>query len=152
MSQINRYSSLHTAKTWRSRSFVALTVLLVALLASAGQSLADGAAVADGSWTKKTQSASGTWEIEDAGGVLKLTVSDDFKTRKAPDLKIFLSPLTVAEVKNKNATSGSLFVAELPKFKGGFEVTLPAGTELGDYNSVLIHCEKYTKLWVAADL
>ncbi len=152
MRQVTRYSLLHTAKTWRSGSSAALSVLLFVLLASAGQVLADGAAVADGSWTKKTQSASGTWKIEDVGGVLKLTVSDDFKTKKAPDLKIFLSPLSAAEAQNKNATSESLFVAELPKFSGGFEVTLPAGTELDDYNSVLIHCEKYTKLWVAADL
>lgn len=127
-----------------------LILIIVSLLAL--PALAENAKLASGTWTKKSQSAAGSWKIYQKDGQIKMMVSDDFKTRKAPDLKIFLSPWTAAEAKNKNATTGSLFVAELPKFKGGFEVALPAGTDLSQYKSVLIHCEKYTKLWVASDL
>ncbi len=137
----------------RFRFVTALTVFLLVFLAAGSQLAAtDSNAVAQGSWTKKTQSASGTWKITDVGGNLVFEVSDDFKTKKAPDLKIFLSPLTASAAENKNAITKSLLVAELPKISGSFEVALPAGTNLDDYNSVLIHCEKYTKLWVASDL
>ncbi len=151
-----------THLTQKTRSLPDLIVLLLLFFAASTQvaaqgataagATAAGATVASGSWTKKTQSASGTWKITEAGDQLKFEVSSDFKTRKAPDLKIFLSPLTASEAQNNNAVNESLLVAELPKVSGSFEVTLPAGTNLSDYNSVLVHCEKYTKLWVASDL
>ena len=136
--------------TTKSR-FTACLITSLLLLATSPLS-ADGTAVAEGSWTKKSQTAKGTWKITQTDAKLVLSVSADFKTRKAPDLKIFLSPLSASEVQSKTATAKSLFVAELPKFKGGFEITLPEGTDLADYRSVLIHCEQFTKLWVAADL
>jgi len=76
-----------------------------------------------GTWTKKSYTASGKWSIvQDASGQ-KVVLDADFKTKKGPDLKIFLSPKTVAEVNGKNATTGSVF-----------------------------HCEKYSKLWAAGAL
>ena len=115
-----------------------LAGLLLLLVAVSGSLLAaDTNPLAHGTWSKKTQSTSGTWKIVEDGGKLKLVVSSEFKTRKAPDLKIFLSPLKADQADNENATTKSLFVGRLPTVKGGFEIELPAGTDLEEYESVL---------------
>lgn len=116
--------------------------LLLGATAAFGQS---------GSWTKKANTVNGTWSITDKGG--KKTISlKGFKTATAPDLKIFLSPNTVAGVTSKNATKGAVFVAKLKSSKGDQAYTLPAGVDLSKYKSVIIHCEKYSKLWGAGKL
>lgn len=102
---------------------------------------------ASGSWFKKTQRVSGSWTID--GRTLTLT---GFKTKKAPDLKIFLSPHPVESLTNKNATRGAKRVALLRSPTGDQAYTLPAGVKLSDYRSIMIHCEKYSKLWGAAPL
>jgi len=84
--------------------------------------------------------------------VTTISLDDDFSTRNAPDLKIFLSPLSASEVKNKTAVPGSLLIAPLQSNKGQQSYVVPAGTDLSQYKSVIIHCEAYTKLWSAADL
>ena len=62
-------------------------------------------AAESGSWTKKSFSVSGTWSIVEEGGKHFVVLSDDFKTKKAPDLKIFLSNHTVDSANGKNAHS-----------------------------------------------
>lgn len=98
-------------------------------------------------WTKKSQSIAGTWVIAD--GTLTLT---GFSTRKAPDLKIFLSPQTVDRLSNRNAENGAVLIAPLKSPKGDQSYPLPADIDLTQFKSILIHCQKYTKLWGAADL
>ena len=41
--------------------------------------------IASGSWTKKSFKVSGTWSIYTENGTTYVALSDDFKTRKAPD-------------------------------------------------------------------
>ncbi len=107
----------------------------------------------EGTWTKKNYKASGTWSIvEEDDGSRFVVLSDDFKTRNAPDLKLFLSPRTVEDLENGNATSGSFFIAELKKNKGGQRYKLDDSVDLSEFESIIIHCEKYTKLWSAAAL
>ncbi len=131
---------------------MATAVLLLLAVVSGSPLVADSNQLAHGTWSKKTQSASGTWKIVEDDGYLKLVASSEFKTKKAPDLKIFLSPLKADQAGNENATTKSLLVGRLPTVKGGFEIELPVGTDLEEYESVLIHCDKYSKLWSAANL
>ncbi|GHC65829.1 DM13 domain-containing protein [Roseibacillus persicicus] len=104
-----------------------------------------------GVWTKKANTINGTWSIKEQGGK-KVLVLKDFKTATAPDLKIFLSKRTVADLSSRNATQGSLLVAKLKTTKGDQSYALPANVDLSKYKSVIIHCEKYSKLWGAAKL
>lgn len=105
-----------------------------------------------GVWTKKTSKSSGDWSIVKEGDKTLIKLSGDFKTRNAPDLKIFLSPLSAAEANGKNATNGSLMVAPLSSNAGAQTYEIPTGLNLAAYKSILIHCEAYAKLWSAADL
>ena len=117
-----------------------------------GEAEASGGVIASGTWTKKSFKTKGSWTLSAENGVTTISLDDDFSTRNAPDLKIFLSPLSAASVKNKTAVPGSLLIAPLQSNKGRQSYIVPAGTDLSKYKSVIIHCEAYTKLWSAADL
>ncbi|MGJ8726432.1 MAG: DM13 domain-containing protein [Roseibacillus sp.] len=104
-----------------------------------------------GTWTKKENTINGTWTISDKGGKKQISLKG-FKTATAPDLKIFLSPSSISAVTSKNATKGAVLVAKLKSSKGDQTYTLPAGIDLSKYKSVIIHCEKYSKLWGAGKL
>ncbi len=106
-----------------------------------------------GVWTKKSFKSSGDWSIvQTADGAIYVKLSDDFKTRRAPDLKIFLSPHAADDATGGNATDGALLVAELSSNRGGQAYEIPAGADLARFQSILIHCEAFSKLWSAADL
>lgn len=105
-----------------------------------------------GSWTKKGYPIAGTWQIVDEGGRKFVVLDAAFKTKSAPDLKIFLSPKTVADLDNGNATEGAVLVARLQNADGAQKLAIPSGTDLKKYRSILLHCEKYSKLWGAAAL
>ena len=122
-----------------------------AAAAAAAAVPADGI-LASGTWTKKKRTSKGTWSIAREGGELFVKLDDDFSTRNAPDLKIFLSPLSAAETSNANAINGALLVSPLSSNKGAQSYKIPSGTDLADYKSILIHCENFTVLWSAADL
>lgn len=136
------------SRTRSSRIHAVAGLLLAALLAAPavwgqGQS---------GTWTKKGFDIAGTWSIVDDGGQLFVVLDGKFRTKKAPDLKIFLSPTQANQLGNRNATKGSLKIAQLDSHQGAQRYPIPAGTDLSKYRSILIHCEKYTKLWGVADL
>lgn len=105
-----------------------------------------------GVWGKKSQRSAGTWEIFQADGKNYIRLSSDFKTRGAPDLKIFLSPKTAAESNGRNATQGSVLISPLQSNKGAQTYEIPASIDLASFKSVNIHCEQFSKLWSAADL
>lgn len=132
-------------KTILTRTALLLALLLVPAGLSAETVLAKGA------WTKRAHSVSGTWKIVEDGGKRKLVVSD-LKTKSGPDLKLFLSPQTPGAVTGKTATKGALRVASLKTAKGSSEYPLPASVDLSRYRSLLLHCEKYSKLWSSASL
>ena len=102
------------------------------------------------SWIKKSQSVNGGWSIESRDGDDYLVFSDDFKTRKGPDLKLMLSNLSTANVNGENANEGAILIAPLKSSKGGQAYKLPE--RYTEYSTLLIHCEKYSKLWSASDL
>lgn len=109
-------------------------------------------AIDRGSWTKKSFKVSGEWTIYSENGTTYVKLSSDFRTRNAPDLKIFLSPLSASEANGKNATDGSVLIAPLTSNRGEQIYEIPASVDVSDYQSILIHCEQYSKLWSAADL
>ncbi len=100
-----------------------------------------------GNLVEKQKSISGGWSIEKDGEYRYEILADDFKSKNGPDLKIFLSPISLSEVTGKTATKGSVMVAELKTTKGAQKYSIPDDIDLSKYKSLLIHCEKYSILW-----
>jgi len=111
-----------------------------------------GKVLQSASWTKLSFKIKGTATLTEKDGVITLALDEKFKTRNAPDLKLFLSPLKVAKVTGKNATSKSRLIAPLKKNKKAQSYILPKEVKLSDYQSILLHCEKYSKVWGGFDL
>ena len=141
-------------KTLRNRNAVmilALAALVVPGIAS--QSFAaDDAVVDSGAWTKKTASIAGKWSVVTRGVERFVVLDAAFKTKNAPDLKLFLSPAPLARLSGDNATEGAMFLGKLTSNKGGQEFAIPRGVDLKRFKTVIIHCEKYAKLWGGAAL
>jgi hypothetical protein len=108
--------------------------------------------VTDQAFTKKSFKIAGNWSLVERDGQTFISFNDSFKTKKGPDLKIFLSPQTIADVNGKTALNGAVLLGELQSNKGAQEYLVPAGTDLSSFNSVLVHCEAYSKLWGGGDL
>lgn len=81
-----------------------------------------------------------------ADGKNYIVLADDFKDRKGPDLKIFLSPQSIDSVNGKTAVIGSVIIANLKEIKGGQLYQIPGELDISQYNRLLIHCEKYPVL------
>ena len=115
--------------------------------------LSEGEVVAYGSsWKKKASNITGSWEIGRTSSGYELRLGADFKTKKAPDLKLVLSPHTTTSAQAKNALAGGLVIAPLGSVKGAQTYQIDAGVDLASFRSVLIHCELKAKLWGAAEL
>jgi hypothetical protein len=111
-----------------------------------------GTANAASSWEKQDFKVKGTWSIEQRTDGDYLVLSDDFKTKKAPDLKIFLSNTAYQNVTGKNATNDAVEVTQLSSHKGGQSYKIPANINVSDYSTLILHCEQYSKLWAATPL
>lgn len=140
------------------KQYLPTTVLTLAfvLLMLGPASLAPAAqgdvTVQSGKWTKKTYSSAGTWKIVKNGEDHFIVLDSKFKTHSAPDLKLFLSKKSSKDLNSKNATRGAVRIAKLTSNKGAQRYKLPASVDLADYKSVIIHCEKYSKLWSTGTL
>ena len=108
---------------------------------------ASAATAVEREWVEKKYNIKGQWDIVQQGDQTVIRFSDDFKTKNGPDLKIFLSKQTIAEVNGRNATQDSVLLGTLKSPRGGQEYILPAGIDVNDFQTVLIHCEKYSVLW-----
>lgn len=124
----------------------------VIITAPAVAAFAEDSVIASGSWTKKSFNASGSWQIVERDGAQFVVLSSDFRTRNAPDLKIFLSPLDGASLNGKNAIDGSVLIAPLSSARGGQEYEIPEDVDVSSFTSIIIHCEQYSKLWSVAAL
>lgn len=133
---------------------VLTTALFTLLLLPAMHAAADegDATVHQGSWDKETYSTSGQWKIVRNGDNHYVVLDGDFKTRKAPDLKLFLSTKPASELTNKNATANAVRIAKLDSIDGAQRYRLPSSVDLDDYKTLMIHCEKYSKLWSTGSL
>lgn len=134
-------------------AFVAIAVtlgLLSTSMAIAAASHSGQFTAAFTSWGKS--SLQGSWSIEQQGEKWVLKLGDDFKAKSAPDIKVFLSPKNASAINGKNATEGSLLVQKINQFSGEVIIELPAGTQLKDYQTLVLHCEEYGKLWGTSPL
>lgn len=108
---------------------------------------ANASALTAQSFTKKKYKINGDWSIVQEGGKTIIRFSDDFKTKKGPDLKVFLSPQSVGDVTGKTALEGAVTLGALKSNKGTQDYVIPNGVSLANFSSVLIHCEAYSVLW-----
>ena len=103
-------------------------------------------------FVKKKKKIKGAWSVVQENGKTLIRFSDDFKTKNGPDLKVFLSPQSIADVTGETALEGAVLVGLLKSTKGAQDYVLPEGVSLSDFSSVLIHCEAYTVLWGGGQL
>lgn len=105
-----------------------------------------------GDFVRKSKKLKGSWTVEQRGAKTVIVFDDAFVAARGPDLKIFLSPTSIKDVKGKTAVNGSINIGELKSTKGRQEYELPEGVNLSDYQSLLVHCEQYAVLWGGSDL
>lgn len=110
--------------------------------------------IASGSFTDKGgQETSGAYRIEDAGEGLQIVFSEAFRTDWGPDLHVVLTPTGTAEADNDNVmVTGAHVVGELQSRSGAQNYALEAAIDLGPFQSVIIHCIRFTHLYGAAPL
>ena len=134
-------------------SFGFVLFILTGLLASTSVALAQKSTVLhSGTWTKKSFTVKGSWKIIQKGDKRFIVLDENFDTKKAPDLKIFLSPLPLETLNGDNVAVRGRLISPLKSNKGAQRYEIPAKVRLESYKSIVIHCEKYGKLWSGAAL
>jgi len=136
-------------KSTNGKSLFALLALVLVSLAIFMSSAFAGAPAA---WKNQEIKVKGTWSIEERTDGNYLVLSDDFKTKNAPDLKFFASKKAYGTITGTNATNDAVELVVLNKSKGGQTYKLPSSVNLGDYESLVLHCEQYSKLWASTPL
>ena len=131
------------------KPFVVMLGMIIGVAAAENVSAAEPGVVKP--FTNVAMKTTGNWSIEKRADGNYIVLADNFKTRGAPDLKVFLHTLPAGDIENDNAGEG-LFIAELKNKKGAQEYKIPASVNLSDYQSFVIHCEQYTKFWAAGSL
>jgi hypothetical protein len=104
-------------------------------------------------WFKKNYSVSGNWSIETNGTTSYLVLQSNFKTSKGPDLKLFLTKKSTNAIGKSDAVEKyGVLLGELKSYKGEQKYLIPNGLSISDFKSIVIHCEKYTKVWGASSI
>ena len=129
-----------------------IKLFFAALAVAFGFAIAPASATVEGTFTNQNISITGDWKIVEEDGKKYIELSENFRTRSGPDLKIFLSPKAAEDVTGRNATQGSVLVAQLDSNRGGQRYEIPEGVNLANFGSVVIHCERFSKLWGAGDI
>ena len=106
----------------------------------------------NGTFEKKSFKIKGSWTITQVDGQQVIRFNDDFSTKKGPDLKLFLSKKSVDNLSKNPTFEAPLSLGLIDSNKGQQEYVLPEGVNLDDYESILIHCEQYNKLWGGFDI
>lgn len=104
------------------------------------------------SFVKKRYSINGGWDIAKQGNDTVIRFDEDFKTKSGPDLKVYLSKTDVANLDGKAVTQDAVKIAVLKSNRGQQSYIVPAGINLSDYKSVVIHCEAFEVLWGGFDI
>jgi len=126
---------------------------LIAAITLIALSFATGSAfAASGTWSKKSFNINGGWSITERNGAQVLQLDSGFRTKSAPDLKLFLSTRSLTELNGRNATSGAILISPLQSNSGAQEYVIPAGVDLSQFQTLIIHCEAYSKLWGGSHL
>lgn len=105
------------------------------------------------SWTPKTYTVNGSWSIQEQAGKRFVKLGEDFQTSPGPDVKLYLSPIPISEIGDRDSINlGGLFLGKLQAFSGAQQYEIPSSTQLDQYKSLVIHCEKYSVVWGGAAL
>ncbi len=128
------------------------SVCALALISVSFSAFGDETLHGPGDWVKKSYRIKGEWEIISRDNTRFIVFNEDFKTKRGPDLKIYLSKMPIADIEDDDVEPSSIKIAELKSNKGPQEYALPADIDLDEYQSMLIHCEAYTHLWGGAAL
>lgn len=130
---------------------IAVSASSVSLAAPAfAESLIEHSASHD--FIKKSKSIKGSFNVVERGDKTFVVFSNDFKAKRGPDLKVFLSPTQISSASGKNALNGSINLGALKTNKGTQEYEIPAGVDLASFESILVHCEAYSVLWGGSDI
>ncbi len=133
-----------------SRKMLVAAAVAFALLTAGLTGVAAGEL--SGTWTKKSFAVKGGFKFVEEEGRTFLVLDEQFSTRRAPDLKLFLTNRPLSEATGRNAAKDAVLIAKLKKNKGAQRYPLPAGVSLADYSTLLLHCEQYSKLWAGSSL
>ncbi len=101
---------------------------------------------------KKHYSITGNAKIIKTSDETEIVFSEDFETRSGPDLKVYLSKLSISDLKDASVGPNSLKLGVLKSRKGAQSYVIPEDISLKNYKSIVIHCEAYSKLWGGFDL
>ena len=116
------------------------------------QTEAESETLASGDWTNKGYDIHGNWKIVAQNGKRYIVFDENFKTRRGPDLKVYLSSRPLASVTDRTVEPNSVEIAPLKSARGAQEYEIPPDLDLGDYRSLLIHCKAYSHLWGGAKI
>ncbi len=105
-----------------------------------------------GNWDRQNKSIKGTWEIIQKSDGNYIVFSEDFKTKKAPDLELFLSKKTAKDLNKKKIIQESLSISKLKSHKGKQSYKLPSDIDINSFSSIIIHCRDYNIFWGAGNL
>lgn len=104
-----------------------------------------------GTWEARGFDVDGKWKIVRDGGQLYLVLDPTFHTKDAPDLKLYLSTKAAEEIDNRTATEETVLVARLESNRGAQRYPI-SERDLGRFKTLVLHNEKYSKLWAVAIL
>ena len=139
------------------RTFTALmSVFCLAILGGSAPSAADPESsgrfeAAFSSFTGRVSLAGG-WKIVSTSEGDFGELGEGFRARSAPDLKLFLSPRAHGEIIGSNASEGALRMGLLKANRGVQRYPIPEGTDSSAFQSLVVHCEQYAKLWGTSPL
>lgn len=104
------------------------------------------------SFTKKHYTIGGEAKVLKTQTGTEIVFSDNFETRSGPDLKVYLSKLSISELEDTTVTPNSVKIGVLKSRQGTQSYVIPDDLSLENYKSVVIHCEAFSKLWGGFDL
>ncbi len=87
------------------------------------------------------------YQLEDGSLVLRL---EGFEVTNGPDLHVLLVPNP--DPKGRDDVTGYLDLGSLKGNIGDQNYEIPAGTDIGDFGSVVIYCEPFHVIFSVADL
>lgn len=125
------------------------TVLFAALFSI--QAIAQDQVIKEGRWISKGYRISGGFSIVQTDRGTKIVLDQRFSTTNGPDLKIFLSRDAHGRVHDRNADNGKR-IAVLESNRGYQEYWIPPNVNISQYKTLIIHCERFSKLWGVADI
>lgn len=128
-----------------------LPIFLAALLTAAAPAHAEEI-LAQGEWSKVSYRIAGEWQIVAEDGARYVRFDENFRTRRGPDLKVFLSPDALAQVEERKVNARSYELGALQANSGAQQYEIPAEIDLADFRAILIHCKSYAHLWGGADI